>query len=128
MHHIIASTRACKPVNMRAFSILISTNFSSSGFLIRRWPSTTWYPTNIQAATLNNLNTKSFTVNKSLVDLQNEMSSSYFIGLWEYYHGNNGQRGRKENYRDGKRDGLWEYFNYDGSLERTETWKNGVKQ
>ena len=26
------------------------------------------------------------------------------------------------------RDGLWEYFNEDGSLEKTVTWKNGVKQ
>ena len=26
------------------------------------------------------------------------------------------------------RDGLWEYFNEDGSLTQTETYKNGVKQ
>jgi len=30
--------------------------------------------------------------------------------------------------KDGKEDGLWEFFNEDGSLERTETWIDGVKQ
>ena len=30
-------------------------------------------------------------------------------------------------HQDGKEEGLWEYFNEDGSLEKTETWKNGVR-
>ena len=34
----------------------------------------------------------------------------------------------KGNYKDGDRVGLREYFNEDGSLKKTETWKNGVKQ
>ena len=31
----------------------------------------------------------------------------------------------KGNDKDGKRDGLWEYFNTDGTLEKTETYKDG---
>ena len=31
-------------------------------------------------------------------------------------------------FKDGKPEGLWEFFNHDGSLKNTETWKNGVKQ
>ena len=31
-------------------------------------------------------------------------------------------------YKDGERDGLWVYFNEDGTLESTETWEDGVKQ
>ena len=30
--------------------------------------------------------------------------------------------------KNGKREGLWEFFNEDGSLRFTETWKNGVLQ
>ena len=30
-------------------------------------------------------------------------------------------------FKNEKREGLWEYFNEDGSLLRTETWKDGVK-
>ena len=31
------------------------------------------------------------------------------------------------NYKDGKEDGLSKHFYPDGSLEKTETWKNGVR-
>ena len=34
----------------------------------------------------------------------------------------------KGNYKDGKQDGLQEYFNDNGSLKKTKTWKDGVKQ
>ena len=40
----------------------------------------------------------------------------------------NGQLRYKVNYKDGKLDGLWEYFNEDGSLKKTDTYKNGLKQ
>ena len=48
-------------------------------------------------------------------------------GLVEWYY-ENGQLKRKENYKDGKQDGLQEYFNDNGSLKKTKTWKDGVKQ
>ena len=35
---------------------------------------------------------------------------------------------RARDYKDGKKEGLWEWFNDDGSLKKTETWKNGIKQ
>jgi uncharacterized protein len=44
----------------------------------------------------------------------------------EYYE--NGILKTKGTYKDNKEDGIWEYFNEDGSLQRTETYKNGVKQ
>ena len=39
-----------------------------------------------------------------------------------YYE--NGQLLDKGNYKDGSRDGLWEYFNEDGALLRTETYND----
>ena len=33
----------------------------------------------------------------------------------------------KGNYENDKRDGFWKHFNEDGTLDRTETFKNGVK-
>ena len=38
-------------------------------------------------------------------------------------HGNIEIKGK---YKDGKKDGLWEFFNEDGTLQKTETYKNGV--
>ena len=34
----------------------------------------------------------------------------------------------KGNYKDGKKNGLWEYYHKDGSLNKTETYINGEKQ
>ena len=31
----------------------------------------------------------------------------------------------KVNYKDGRMDGLWEYFNEDGSLDKIEKYKDG---
>ena len=42
-----------------------------------------------------------------------------------YYQ--NGQLKMKGNLKFGWQDGLWEYFNEDGSLLRTETLKEGKK-
>ena len=39
----------------------------------------------------------------------------------------NGQLRIRGRLKDGKQDGLLEYFNEDGSLEKTETYKDGVK-
>ena len=39
----------------------------------------------------------------------------------------NVQLGFKGNYKDGKKDGIWDYFNEDGSRKKTETWKDGKK-
>ena len=44
--------------------------------------------------------------------------------LWHH----NSQLLRKGSYKDGKKDGLWEWFSKDGSMKTTKTWKNGVKQ
>ena len=45
-------------------------------------------------------------------------------GKWVSYWGN-GKVEIEGNYKDGKKDGLQEFFNMDGSLNGTETWKNG---
>ena len=37
----------------------------------------------------------------------------------------NGQLQEKTNYKDGKQDGLWEFFDRNGNLTKTETWENG---
>ena len=51
-------------------------------------------------------------------------------GLYQKYH-LNGQLEMIGNYiiwyRINVRDGLWEYFNEDGSLKKTETWKDGER-
>ncbi|MFL2814748.1 MAG: hypothetical protein ACJ0BU_08310 [Candidatus Puniceispirillales bacterium] len=44
------------------------------------------------------------------------------MGFREYYY-RNGQLKEKVNLKSGIPDGLWEYFNEDGSLKKTETWK-----
>jgi len=44
-------------------------------------------------------------------------------GLSEFYR--NGQVWWRRNYRDGKEDGLFEAFDEAGNLTRTETWENG---
>jgi len=41
-----------------------------------------------------------------------------------YYHRTDKLR-YKGNYKGGRKEGLWEYFNEDGSLTRTETYKDG---
>ena len=46
-------------------------------------------------------------------------------GIWKYYH-YDGSLERTETWKDGKEDGLWKFYHNDGSLEMTETWKNGV--
>ena len=45
-------------------------------------------------------------------------------GIVEKFH-ENGQLSRRTNYKDGLRDGLHEWFDEDGNLTKTETWKNG---
>ena len=45
-------------------------------------------------------------------------------GLWEYYYFY-GELQEKYYYKNGKKDGLWEYFNADGSLKKTETFRDG---
>ena len=47
-------------------------------------------------------------------------------GGWLVYYGD-GQLEEKGYVKDEKAHGLREYFNEDGSLKRTETYKNGVK-
>ena len=57
--------------------------------------------------------------------LKNGMKNGEFVRFYE-----NGQLQSKGNYKDGKPDGLWEFFNKDGSIdtEKTGIYKNGVKQ
>ena len=45
-------------------------------------------------------------------------------GLWEYYY-DNGQLEKKANYKDGKPDGLWEKYSEGGELESTDCYDNG---
>ena len=37
----------------------------------------------------------------------------------------NGQLFKRENYEDGKQEGLWEFFDRNGNLTKTETYKDG---
>ena len=45
-------------------------------------------------------------------------------GLVETFY-KNGQFQLKGNLQDGKKDGLWEDFDTNGNLTKTETWENG---
>jgi antitoxin component YwqK of YwqJK toxin-antitoxin module len=42
-------------------------------------------------------------------------------GHWEFYY-DNGQLGKRENYKDGLLDGLWEYFDKDGRLKEQRNY------
>ena len=51
-------------------------------------------------------------------------------GLWEgkyTSYWNNGQLEQKGNYGDGKKGGIWTVFKKNGTPERTEIYKNGVR-
>ena len=43
----------------------------------------------------------------------------------ETFH-ENGQLEQRANFKDGKREGLWEEFDEDGNLTETRTYRNGV--
>ena len=45
-------------------------------------------------------------------------------GIAEMYD-ENGQLSHKGNFKEGKKEGLWEYFNEDGTSKATETYKDG---
>ena len=45
-------------------------------------------------------------------------------GLWEYFR-RNGQPMFRQNYKDGKPEGFWEWFNEDGRLQQRENYKDG---
>ena len=45
-------------------------------------------------------------------------------GLWEMFY-ENGQLSFRGNYKDGKQDGLLEYFDEDGNPTSTETYRDG---
>jgi antitoxin component YwqK of YwqJK toxin-antitoxin module len=45
-------------------------------------------------------------------------------GIVEKFY-ENGQLKWRTNFKDGKLDGLWEWFDNDGNLRSTDTWKNG---
>mgnify|MGYP002713249719 FL=1 len=42
-------------------------------------------------------------------------------GPWLFYY-ENGQLGKRENYKDGVLDGLWEYFDETGKLKQRKTY------
>ena len=45
-------------------------------------------------------------------------------GLREYFY-ENGQLMLKGNYKNNESDGLWEVFDEEGNLTKSETWENG---
>ena len=45
-------------------------------------------------------------------------------GIVESFH-DNGQLRTRVNYKEGEQDGLWEWFNEDGNLSMTKTFRNG---
>ena len=45
-------------------------------------------------------------------------------GIWEWYH-YNGQLQQIGNYKDGEEDGLWRWYNDQGKASNTETYKDG---
>ena len=47
-------------------------------------------------------------------------------GTVEVVYGDSGQLLSTGNYKDGELDGLWEYFNRDGNLTETVTYRNGT--
>ena len=58
----------------------------------------------------------------------NEVSSGYSIDLWEYYH-ESGPLSSKGYCKEGKLEGLYKYFNTDGTVSNisTKAYKNGKK-
>jgi antitoxin component YwqK of YwqJK toxin-antitoxin module len=47
-------------------------------------------------------------------------------GVWEWYY-ENGELSRLETHKDGKKDGVWEWYYENGLLEYKETYKDGKK-
>ena len=58
--------------------------------------------------------------------IRNNFKDGKRDGLWEWFHRND-QLWVRGNYKDGEQDGLWEFFDEDGNLTETETWENGVQ-
>ena len=54
-------------------------------------------------------------------------TNKFVTGIIETFN-ENGQLEVRGNYRDGKREGLWEYFDENGNLTKAETFRNGVLQ
>jgi antitoxin component YwqK of YwqJK toxin-antitoxin module len=46
-------------------------------------------------------------------------------GLWESFIKKGRQLRFSRNFKDGKRDGLWEWYSDDGQLESRQNWKDG---
>ena len=53
-----------------------------------------------------------------------QSSTEPFTGIVEDFH-ENGQLEVRKNFTDGKQDGLWEFFDEDGNLTKTLTYRNG---
>ena len=51
-------------------------------------------------------------------------STTPFTGSSVEYH-DNGQLEKRGNYKNGKQDGLFEFFNENGNLTSTQTYRNG---
>ena len=47
-----------------------------------------------------------------------------FTGKYVTYY-ENGQKEREINYKDGKREGLWTFWDTEGNVTKTETYKDG---
>ena len=45
-------------------------------------------------------------------------------GLWEDYYWSNGQACSKGYYKNGEREGYWEYYDYNGELKYKEFYVN----
>ena len=56
--------------------------------------------------------------------IRNNFKDGKRDGPWEWFHKNN-QLWVKGNYKNGEEDGLWEWFDEDGNLTETRTYRNG---
>ena len=56
--------------------------------------------------------------------MDNKDDGLFYDGLYLYYH-ENGQLIDKGNYKDGLMYGLWEEYDENGTLKKTEIWEMG---
>ena len=56
--------------------------------------------------------------------IKNQYKNDKPHGLWEYYYANS-KVCFKGNYKNGKRHGLWEHYYHNGNLNHKGNYKNG---
>ena len=98
-------------------------------FEVRRWSFETWCIVVISTMYRGDLYYKKFTdvpFRGKLKGLTNGvLKNGKKNGLWEYYY-EDGQLRDKGNYKDGKEDGPWVWYDKNGKVAGISTYKDGI--